>query len=77
MYSTRFVRGTATSLQALRIFINCVGSSQSLFDSQTDFCAGGLLEPGAHFYRAAGCIHQLGLIPGAEFIRAILQVHGR
>ena len=42
-----------------------------------DLCAGSLLEPGAHFYRLAGCIHQLGLIPGAEFVRAVLQVHGR
>ena len=37
MYSTSFVRGTATSLQTLRIFINCVGLSQSLFDSQLTF----------------------------------------
>ena len=34
MYSTRFVRGTETPLQSLRIFINCVGSSHSGFDSQ-------------------------------------------
>ena len=33
MYSTRFVRGTETPLQSLPIFINCVGSSQSGFDS--------------------------------------------
>ena len=34
MYSTRFVRGTETPLQTLRIFISCVGSSQLPFDSQ-------------------------------------------
>ena len=37
MYSTRLVRGTETPLQTLRIFINCVGSSQSVFDSQAIF----------------------------------------
>jgi len=42
-----------------------------------DVRAGALSEPGADFYRAAGFIHQLGLIPGSEFIRTILQVHGR
>lgn len=37
MYSTRFVRGTETALQTLRISINCVGSSQSVFDSHLTF----------------------------------------
>ena len=37
MYSTKFVRGTATSLPTLRTCINCVGSSQPAFDSQMIF----------------------------------------
>jgi hypothetical protein len=37
VYSTRFVRGTDTPLQTLRIFINSLGSCHSLFDSQVTF----------------------------------------
>src|SRR3970040_835616 len=37
MYSTIFRVGTETSLQTFRIFINWVGASQSLFDSQVTF----------------------------------------
>src|SRR5262245_31978241 len=40
-----------------------------------DLRAGGLLQPGAHFYGAAGGILQLGQIQDAEFIFAMLQVH--
>jgi hypothetical protein len=43
MYSTIFRIATETSLQTFRIFISPVGASQSLFDAQSDFCAGGLL----------------------------------